>query len=175
MSASDRTCGACNLCCKVMYIEELEKPQGEWCAHAKPGRGCTIHGSHPTSCRTFMCQWLLQPTLPESLKPNRSKVVLSTVEGPKGDQLVAYCDPSDPGAWRRGDIYRLLKAQTRSPSGEPRMVIVRINSHYWLVTGEADHDLGEAKGRKAFRIERGADGKPVARLVDDPPDPSPLG
>lgn len=169
MNAPARTCGTCNLCCKVMYIEELEKPQGAWCPHAKPGQGCSIYGSHPSSCQTFMCQWLLQPALPESLKPSRSKVVLSTVAGAKGDQLVAYCDPSDPTAWRRGDMYKLLKAQTRSPSGHARMVVVRVNSHYWLVTPDADHDLGEADGRKAFRIEPGPDGKPVARLVNQAP------
>ena len=169
MNAPARTCGTCNLCCKVMYIEELEKPQGMWCPHASPGQGCTIHGSHPTSCQTFMCQWLLQPALPEGLKPSRSKVVLSTVAGPRGEQLVAYCDPSDPTAWRRGDVYRLLKAQTMSPSGQPRMVIVRVDARWWLVTAGADHDLGEVDGRKAFRIEAGPDGKPVARQVEGAP------
>lgn len=172
MSAPGRTCGTCNLCCKVMYIEELRKPQGEWCPHALPGQGCSIYGSHPSSCRTFMCQWLLSPGLPDSLKPNRSKVVLSTGGG-KGEQLVAYCDPSDPTAWRRGDMYKLLKAQTRSPSGQPRIVMVRVNNRYWLVTADAEHDLGEADGRKAFRIEQGPDGKPVARQVDPATAPPP--
>lgn len=157
-----------------MHIEELEKPQGVWCSHAKPGQGCSIHGSHPRSCQTFMCQWLKQPALPESLKPSRSKVVLSTMAGPKGEQLVAYCDPSEPTAWRRGDMYKLLKAQTMSPTGQPRMVVVRVDTRWWLLSAESEFDLGEAEGRKAFRIERGADGKPIATLVDDagiPPPP----
>lgn len=70
-------------------------------------------------------------------------------------------------------MYKLLKAQTRAPSGRPRMVIVRVNTRFWLVTPEADHDLGDVDGRKAFRIERGPDGKPVARLVESTPSARP--
>lgn len=33
--AQARSCGACTFCCKVMMIEELQKPPGPWCEHRK--------------------------------------------------------------------------------------------------------------------------------------------
>ena len=179
MSDTGRTCGTCSLCCKATWIAELAKPAGVWCEHARPGQpggACSIHETRYPVCRAFHCQWILSSAVPETLKPSRSKVVLTAVKGQDADQLVAYCDPSDPGAWRRGAMYEFLKRQTRGPGGRPRNVIVRVGARYWLITADADHDLGEADGRKTFRIARGPDGRPVATLVDQtpkPPSPAP--
>ncbi|MBL8771650.1 MAG: hypothetical protein JNK30_09735 [Phenylobacterium sp.] len=170
MNHTVRTCGTCSLCCKAMGIEELKKPAGVWCEHARPGRpggACSIHETRYPICRGFHCQWIVSPDVPEELKPSKCKVILTGVQGAGDDQLVAYCDPADPGAWRRGAIYGFLKRQTRRPDGRPRTVIVRVGPRYWLVTHDADLDLGEAGGRKRFRIEPGPDGRPVARLVED--------
>jgi hypothetical protein len=44
---SERSCGDCTLCCKVMAVEALGKPAGSWCSHCKPGRGCLIYETRP--------------------------------------------------------------------------------------------------------------------------------
>ena len=89
-----RTCGSCSLCCKILRIDELEKPMGSWCPHHKAGQGCTIYGSHPQSCRNYQCLWLISPTMPDSVRPDRSKVVLEVDNN--GARILARCDPASP-------------------------------------------------------------------------------
>src|SRR3569833_40179 len=107
MPDSARACGSCTLCCKVMAIDELAKPAGTWCPNCSVGSGCRVYGAHPPSCRAFTCQWLVQPGLPDSYRPDRVKVVLALQE--PGPVLVAHCDPATPVAWKREPIYSLLR------------------------------------------------------------------
>src|SRR5262249_4530121 len=47
-----RECGKCSLCCKLLPIQELNKPIDTWCPHCRPGHGgCTIYSSRPSECR----------------------------------------------------------------------------------------------------------------------------
>jgi hypothetical protein len=147
-----------------MPIREIDKVVGAWCQHARPGRGCAIHGQHPDSCRTFVCEWLARPEVPIELQPGRTKVVLTAVAGSNETQLVAYCDPADPLAWRREPMHAFLKRQT-AVAGRIRPVIIWAGKRMWLLTPDAEHDLGEVKGAQSFRIEPGPDGKPTVRLV----------
>jgi hypothetical protein len=151
-----------------MPIKAIPKPIGTWCQHALPGKGCAIHAdpSRPEVCGAFHCAWILYPDAPDALRPDRSKVVLTTSPGSGGTVLTAYCDPDFPDAWRRPLMYRFLKDYSRPKGGRPPMVLVWVAWRLWLITPDADHDLGEVNGRKSFRIEPGPDGKPVARLVD---------
>ena len=168
MSQPTRSCGSCTMCCKVLPIKELEKPGGVWCQHAQPGRGCAIHGEHPATCQAFLCQWLVHPGIPDALQPSRSKVILTTARGSHETQLVAYCDASDPNAWRRAPMYPFLKQQTRDSAGQARGVVVWVGKRMWLITPNGDHDLGEPSGSRSFRIEPGPDGKETVRLIEGP-------
>jgi hypothetical protein len=106
-------CGSCTLCCKLMAVQDLPepKPRDQWCPHCIQGKGCGIYESRPASCRVFDCVWLQKPRLPDSLRPDRCKVVLSTVE--KDRTLVANVDPGFPDAWRRPEMARLLALNMR--------------------------------------------------------------
>lgn len=73
---TSRICGTCTLCCKVMEVSELSKPAQQWCPHADPRRGCMIYETRPQSCRDFMCQWLLHPSMPASWMPSYIHAVL---------------------------------------------------------------------------------------------------
>ena len=44
-----RICGSCMLCCKVMIVDELNKPSGTLCRHAVLGKGCFIREQRPRS------------------------------------------------------------------------------------------------------------------------------
>jgi hypothetical protein len=96
-----------------MEVRDLPqtKPRDQWCGHCVQGKGCGIYETRPDSCRVFDCVWLQKPRLPESLRPDRSKVVLSTVE--KDHLLVANIDPGFPDAWRRPEMLRLLALNMR--------------------------------------------------------------
>ncbi len=159
-----------------MPIKDIPKPVGTWCQHARPGKGCAIHAdpSRPEVCGAFHCLWILHPELPDELKPERTRVVLTSARGSAETTLIAYCDPSDPTAWRKGAMHGFLTRHTRTPEGRPRVVIVWAGRRMWLLTPGAEHDMGEVSGRKSFRIEPGPDGKPVARLVEAGPAPNDL-
>jgi hypothetical protein len=43
-----RSCGSCSLCCKVMPVQELSKPAGQWCVHAVPGSRYDGFSAHRT-------------------------------------------------------------------------------------------------------------------------------
>jgi hypothetical protein len=95
--APKRACEDCTLCCKVMAIDELEKPAGSWCQHCRTRSGCKVYAERPTECQTFNCLWLIDERLGPHWKPNKSKVVLTTSE----DGLEIRCDPGFPDAWRK--------------------------------------------------------------------------
>ena len=97
-------CDGCTACCKILNIQELDKPANVWCRHCKIGAGCGAYETRPESCRVYECVWLQsqrggKPMAPE-LRPDRSRVVVGVTNG--GDDLVLYVSPDRRDAWRRG-------------------------------------------------------------------------
>lgn len=93
-----RECGTCTLCCKLLAIEELSKPQGTWCPHCKPGKGCMTYPTRPQSCQDFQCLWLRMEELPEELQPSQCKCVLGFTAD--GRHVVVYVSPEYPTSYR---------------------------------------------------------------------------
>jgi hypothetical protein len=125
-----------------MIVRELAKPEGTWCAHCTPGRGCGIYERRPETCDAFSCQWLLNPYLPEALRPDRSKVIFDTDDSRR---LIVRCDPADPLAWRRPDVYPALKGFARRVWGAGRQAIAMVDRNIWIITptdAQPDVDLG---------------------------------
>jgi hypothetical protein len=154
MASPMKSCGSCNFCCKVMEIDELQKPFGEWCGYAKPGKGCSIYGEHPASCQAFSCQWLIEPEMPDEYRPDRTKVVLTADHDCGHDRLVANCDTNNPVAWRREPMYSLLKKQATISWGAGMIVVAKAGRRLWLITPSEDLDLGEVHERSPFLIEQ---------------------
>src|ERR1700761_8952545 len=75
-SLASRSCGTCTLCCKVLYVESLAKPQGKWCESCTVGTGCRIYDTRPNECRKFLCGYLTVRELDESWRPSVSKLVV---------------------------------------------------------------------------------------------------
>jgi len=101
-----RPCGDCTLCCKVMAVPEIAKPWDKWCQHCDPKKGCNIYPTRPLECKSFYCMWALG-IIPESLKPNKVHVVMSTTL--EGKHLVVHHDPDYPEAHnvpRMREFYR---------------------------------------------------------------------
>jgi hypothetical protein len=106
-----RQCGDCSLCCKVMGVEEIQKPVGKWCQHCKAGRGCLIYDSRPAACRHFACQWLVDGSFGPEWFPKRSKMVPRIVMRDGRLALIIDVDREAPGAWERPPYYEQLKAR----------------------------------------------------------------
>lgn len=73
-----RECGACNVCCVALTINDpaLQKPQGYRCRNALPDHSCAIYPDRPHTCREFNCGWRLLKWVKESLRPDRSGVLI---------------------------------------------------------------------------------------------------
>lgn len=82
-----RTCGTCSLCCKLLGVVELGKPEGVWCRHFVKDVGCGSYSTRPESCRRFVCAWLDERyNLPEHFKPNNIHAVIqpTDIDAPPG-------------------------------------------------------------------------------------------
>jgi hypothetical protein len=133
-----RNCGDCTLCCKVMAIEEIAKPAGQWCAHCKPGRGCGIYDSRPAECRAFNCLWLVDARFGPHWKPAKSKMVLTASD----DGLEIRCDPGFADAWRKEPFRREIAALAVAGETHDVTVLVMSGRKMVLVTAEKEFDLG---------------------------------
>ena len=104
-------CGDCTMCCKLVGVQELDKPRDTWCEHCEIGKGCSIYEDRPQSCDDFECLWLQSQSksdpMGEHLRPDRCKVVLGATT--KGN-VQAFVDPGRADAYKTGAMGRLLGA-----------------------------------------------------------------
>lgn len=163
-----KSCGTCNLCCKVMEVAELAKAPGIWCGHTSARKGCGIHGTHPVSCQVFQCLWLIDPTLPDSAKPERSRVILEA--DVEGGRLFARCDPATPVAWREEPIYSILKQHAQRTWDTSQTVFAKSGDRVWLITPRDNLDLGRPALGSAIQIAKQRDGTAVVTITA-PADP----
>jgi hypothetical protein len=136
----ERTCGSCSMCCKLLRIDELKKPQDTWCAHVVRGRGCGAYETRPTACRVFECNWLTLPTLDETWRPDRAGFILSTRENAT---LSVQVEPSKADAWKRQPYYDQLKAWAKVALTTNGMVVVRAGRKTTVVLPHRDVFVGE--------------------------------
>jgi hypothetical protein len=109
-----RVCGDCTLCCKLLNIEEINKPANKWCPDCKIGEGCGVYETRPTPCRTFKCAWLGN-LLPESERPDTRGALAYFVRSPATgrDVIVLAVDTHRPDAWKRSKIRVWLEQMIR--------------------------------------------------------------
>jgi hypothetical protein len=105
-----RECGECRMCCKLIAVRELNKPQGQWCQHTQVGGagGCGIFDQpeRPKACHEFQCMWLQRSVedggLPDDMRPDRSHAVLApTLDGL---DVVVHLDRNRPDAHKTGPL-----------------------------------------------------------------------
>ena len=102
-----RGCDGCTLCCKVMAVRALDKPQGKWCPHCKTGFGCGIYEDRPDECRVFACGYLVMPHLAPIWRPAVSHLIISSEISQ--DRMSIHVDPARPDAWRKEPYYSTIR------------------------------------------------------------------
>jgi hypothetical protein len=145
-----RECGTCSLCCKLIAVKELKKPEGKWCLHCAPGKGgCQIYEQRPSSCQDFHCGWLQTDLFGDEWRPITSKMVISgetQQDGSAVDRITVYVDPGFPTAWRKEPYYSLLRRLGDQLMARERQLLVRINDRTFVfLPDKAEIDLGLCK------------------------------
>lgn len=118
----NRVCGACTLCCKLLAVQELNKPTNKWCDHCIPGNGCKIYNGRPFSCKEFECGWLLS-NLPIEYRPDHSHIII-TGETAELDSVILHVDPRYSQAYESKIGKRIVN------------IIINNGKSVVLVTGE---------------------------------------
>jgi len=136
----DRSCGTCNLCCKVYSIAELNKSAGQWCVHAVRGGGCGNYANRPESCRKFFCSWRFDPNLGPEWKPEISRFVLSTDATLRAMTLTV--DPGMPLAWKREPYYSVLKRFSEVFFRLNQKVLANLRGHITVILPDRDVCVG---------------------------------
>lgn len=73
-------CGSCQVCCELLQIEEINKPDFKICPNQFYG-GCKIYEERPASCRVYECSWLRNGES-EKNRPDRVGVLFSDQYSP---------------------------------------------------------------------------------------------
>lgn len=142
MTPSNR-CGDCDLCCRLLAIEELDKAAGRLCAHHLGG--CAIYEARPASCRGFRCLWLKSESLEPAFRmgpdwrPDRANF---TMYSERNDmRLNVVVEPHDALAWAREPYYGYLK-RVSLRAREGFQLVVHVGERRIVIFPEADLDLG---------------------------------
>ena len=136
-----RACGSCMLCCKVMQVPELNKPQGTMCSHAVVGKGCTIREHRPRSCRHFFCGWRINPSIDAMWKPEVCGFVITLSFHYVA--MVLMVDPDRPVAWRVPPYHDRLRRWSAGAFKENKRVIAMVaGGESTIILPDRDIPLG---------------------------------
>lgn len=107
--APGRSCAGCTLCCKLVRVDELNKPRLIMCHYCEVGRGCKVFGKpeRPSDCATYYCDYRRNASLPEIWRPAHSHMVMSF--DPETLRVDVLVDPDYPDVWRRQPFYEQIK------------------------------------------------------------------
>jgi hypothetical protein len=128
---SNRRCGTCTLCCKLLPVQELHKDAGVRCQHQRH-TGCAIYRTKPSACSLWSCVWLMGKA-PDLARPDRSHYVIDPMpdyitirndESGESEKVVIvqiWIDPRFPDA-HRDDVLRGYLSRLAMPA------LIRYNS-----------------------------------------------
>lgn len=150
MTNSQRRCGDCSLCCKVLGIPELAKPKDLWCANFTAGTGCRIYPDRPPSCRDFVCRWLTDATMGPEWKPSTCKMVIDSRPG----LLVVHVDPSVTHPWIGQPYISVLKRLSAQGLDKGVMVMVIERRRTIVILPDREVDLGTIGPEARIAMER---------------------
>jgi hypothetical protein len=177
--ALGRTCGTCSLCCKLVPVKEddWEKPAGKWCEHCVTGKGCGIYATRPMACRSWSCQWLVNPLFGDHWFPAKAKMVVSWVPdllGNKGgNQYEVLVDPGFPNRWREepwhSDLREIASAGFGMAQAEFR-VMVRAADRSWMVLPDRDVETTDMNGASVVIKTAGSEGDAYRMFQCESPD-----
>lgn len=112
-SNSERRCGACTLCCKLLPVHDIQKPANQVCKFQRSAKGCTVYRQRgfPTSCALWNCLWLGDDDAADLPRPDHAhyvidvspdyiEIIMSSGEVMRVDVVQIWVDPKHPHAYQ---------------------------------------------------------------------------
>jgi Fe-S-cluster containining protein len=164
-TGTGRSCGDCQLCCKLLPVPPLHKAASVRCGHQRAGKGCAIYPQRPLACRLFSCRWLADPDLAGMPRPDRCHYVVDiepdyvTMTRPDKEPVritvqQIWVDLAFPDAWRSDECRALM---ARMAERYRIASIIRWNSRDAVVVFPpamaSDHQWHEERGNVEHRNE----------------------
>jgi hypothetical protein len=126
-------CGACNLCCKLLYIEALAKPAQMLCWNTGLHGGCKVQHLKKTDptldvCAGFACIWLQSQSFEDEslrgsrmMRPDQSHVMFVR-DSVDAKLLWVHVDPAHRDAWRSPHVAAYLD-EVASKGGKFHIIV----------------------------------------------------
>lgn len=79
---TERQCGGCTLCCKLLPVRSLDKKDGQRCQHQRAGKGCAVYSNLiriAPECVFWTCRWLNNDDTADLSRPDRSGYVIDVM------------------------------------------------------------------------------------------------
>lgn len=90
-------CGNCTLCCELLPIVELNKPESTLCGYCTSNKGCNIYNTRPQSCIDFKCLYNLSDEMDIELRPDNTDVIFEKITE---DIYLGLVNPKNLIAWK---------------------------------------------------------------------------
>jgi len=136
-----RACGSCTMCCWMLRIDELAKPEHSHCQHCEEGAGCTIYNARPEPCREFYCGYRALPFAgPHWFPPDCGMMIYPDAAN---SRLRVHVDPANPEAWRAEPYYSDLKQWAVAAERMDMQLTVAVGRRIIAILPHGDVDLGE--------------------------------
>jgi hypothetical protein len=115
---TERQCGGCTLCCKLLPVRSLGKGAGQRCQHQRSGKGCAVYSkllSVAPECRFWNCRWVVGEAGATG-RPDRTHYVIDVMPdyiGAQDDEtgevmevpvVQIWIDPGFPDAHRDPEL-----------------------------------------------------------------------
>lgn len=142
------------MCCKLLAIAEIEKPQQAWCPDCSIGTGCKIYNQRPEPCRQFYCQYRKDPGLGEEWAPRKSKIIVDFE--PDNDRLAIHVDESRRSGWRSSPYYERIMQWVRSLAADGKHVLVWEGKNAIVVLPTREINLGKIGPNRDLIVEKRA-------------------
>jgi hypothetical protein len=128
------------MCCKVLDIAELGKPEGTQCRHCVEGGGCGIYADRPSVCREFYCGYLALPFVHVRWFPAECGMMIFPDAAQQ--RLAVLVDPERPDAWQAAPYHADLRQWAAAAERMGFQVFVAIGRQIIAILPDEDIDLG---------------------------------
>ena len=145
------------MCCKLLGIVELDKPQQTVCPNCDIGERCVVYPSRPPSCRNFYCAYLVTELVPDYWKPATSKMVLEI--DVSTHRISVHVDAARKEAWKREPYYSDIKRWATNNALQNGWIMVYQGLDAIVVSANRDQNIGRIDpGQMISVVERFEDG-----------------